>query len=254
MTSQNEEAKQQADIYSNDTRASRTPWILTTTKREGSFRKNSEDKESANVNRYNNSIIFYCNPGEYQFSIDFRQNEVITKNGTVTHNWRNPRPPHSMFHFPVFTVTFQAGNILPKIKQSYIKRIRELRDIREKSPDARFFEFETRIKFEDIAGVPEGLENFYQFLDIIDEDKIGTDGGLSYTNYATLYMNTLVFPSLVLKGFFTNNIQWNENAETPSDFFWQGTMTIHETVPKIGVGQFIQLMKSYKNNIKAPVQ
>lgn len=144
-------------------------------------------------------IKFRCNPAEVQWTMRQRSEEQKTKAGTVLHVW-NDRDRNTYFDEPVITLNLQAGNILP------------VRNI-------------------DAATTPEipaGLNNFYEFLSLVDEVKVLNDGraNLCYIKY-----NSLIFPSLTLWGFFTpDGISFRDTASnhaTVND--WTASFTVYKT-------------------------
>jgi hypothetical protein len=133
-----------------------------------------------------------------------RSMEQKTKAGTVLHVW-NDRDRMTYFNEPVITLNLQAGNILP------------VRNIFEPSSPV----------------VPDGLNNFYEFMALVDEVKVLDDGraNLCYIDY-----NSLIFPKIRLWGFFTpNGINFADKSSNPATVnSWTASFTVYKSEPNLG--------------------
>jgi hypothetical protein len=150
------------------------------------------------------AIKFRCNPSDISWSMTQRSQEQKTKAGTVLHVW-NDHDRKTYFNEPVITLTLQTGNILP------------VRNI---------FQPSTPV-------VPEGLNNFYEFMALVDEVKVLDDGraNLVYIDY-----NSLIFPKIRLWGFFTpNGISFSDKASNPATVnSWTASFTVYKSEPNLG--------------------
>lgn len=152
------------------------------------------------------AIKFRCNPSDVSWSMAQRSQEQKTKAGTVLHVW-NDRDRKTYFDEPVITLNLQSGNILP------------VRSIAEPL----------------VPSVPDGLNNFYEFLALVDEVKVLDDGraNLVYIDY-----NSLIFPRIRLWGFFTpNGISFSDKASDPAQVSeWTASFTVYKSWPSLGRG------------------
>ncbi len=150
------------------------------------------------------AIKFRCNPSDITWSMTQRSQEQKTKAGTVLHVW-NDHDRKTYFNEPVITLNLQSGNILP------------VRNIFEPANPV----------------VPAGLNNFYEFMALVDEVKVLDDGraNLVYIDY-----NSLIFPKIRLWGFFTpNGISFSDKASNPATVnSWTASFTVYKSEPNLG--------------------
>jgi hypothetical protein len=149
------------------------------------------------------SIKFRCNPSDVSWSMPQRSVEQKTKAGTVLHTW-NDNDRKTYFDEPVLTFQLQSGNILPP------RSILNPRGV-----------------------VPEGLNNFYEFMSLVDEVKVLDDGraNLCYIDY-----NSLIFPSIRLWGFWQpSGISFSDSAENHAQVnSWSASFTVYKSFPELG--------------------
>jgi hypothetical protein len=150
------------------------------------------------------AIKFRCNPSDITWSMTQRSQEQKTKAGTVLHDW-NDHDRKTYFNEPVITLNLQAGNILP---------VRDIKNF-------------------NIPVVPDGLNNFYEFMALVDEVKVLDDGraNLVYIDY-----NSLIFPKIRLWGFFTpNGINFTDKSSNPAMVNdWTASFTVYRSEPNLG--------------------
>jgi len=150
------------------------------------------------------AIKFRANPSDVSWTMTQRSQEQKTKAGTVLHVW-NDNERMTYFNEPVITISFQAGNILP------------VRSILEPLEPA----------------VPEGLNNFYEFMSLVDEVKVLDDGraNLVYIDY-----KSLIFPKIRLWGFFTpDGISFSDKSANPATVnSWTASFTVYKSDPELG--------------------
>ncbi len=150
------------------------------------------------------AIKFRCNPSDITWSMTQRSMEQKTKAGTVLHVW-NDHDRKTYFNEPVITLKLQTGNILP------------VRNIFEPATPT----------------VPDGLNNFYEFMALVDEVKVLDDGraNLCYIDY-----NSLIFPKIRLWGFFTpNGINFTDKSSNPATVNdWTASFTVYRSEPNLG--------------------
>jgi hypothetical protein len=149
------------------------------------------------------SIKFRCNPSDVSWTMPQRSVEQKTKAGTVLHAW-NDNVRKTYFDEPVLTFKLQSGNILP-----------------------------TRSILNPRGVVPDGLNNFYEFMSLVDEIKVLDDGraNLCYINY-----NSLIFPQITLWGFWQPaGISFTDSASNHAQVNeWTASFTVYKSFPELG--------------------
>ena len=149
------------------------------------------------------SIKFRVNPSNVSWAMRQRSVEQKSKAGTVLHVW-NDNVRKTYFDEPVITIKFESGNILP-----------------------------ARGAFGTPGSIPPGLNNFYEFLSLVDEVKVLDDGraNLCYINY-----NSLIFPQITLWGFWTpNGVSFVDDATNHAQVnSWTAAFTVYRSNPEIG--------------------
>lgn len=149
------------------------------------------------------SIKFRCNPADVSWTMPQRTVEQKSKAGTVLHAW-NDNDRKSYYDEPVLTFKLQTGNILP-----------------------------TRSILNPRGVVPEGLNNFYEFMSLVDEVKVLDDGraNLCYIDY-----NSLIFPSIRLWGFWQpKGISFSDSATDHAQVTnWTASFTVYKSFPELG--------------------
>lgn len=152
------------------------------------------------------AIKFRVNPSEVSWTMSQRSEEQKTKAGTVLHVW-NDNERKTYFDEPVLTLSLQSGNILP------------IRNILNPSEPV----------------IPEGLNNFYEFMALVDEVKVLDDGraNLCYIEY-----NSLIFPKIRLEGFFSpSGISFSDSSTNPAMVNnWTASFTVYRTSWALGRG------------------
>ena len=150
-------------------------------------------------------IVFRCNPSDYNISFPSRGSTQNVKSGKVFYWWKNSIK-NSHFDLPDITFTFQTGNIVPILGEG----------------DAMY--------------VPSGLNNFYEFMSLIDEDKMLADGT---PNFITIQHHSAAFPNLTLTGFFdpSKGVGIKETAGD-SVLTWDHSFFIHDSIPKMNSASF----------------
>lgn len=149
------------------------------------------------------SIKFRCNPSDVTWTMPQRSVEQKTKAGTVLHTW-NDNDRKTYFDEPTLTFKLQSGNILPS---------RSILDPR--------------------GSITEGLNNFYEFMSLVDEVKVLDDGraNLCYINY-----NSLIFPDIQLWGFWQPaGISFSDSAANHAQVNeWTASFTVYKSFPELG--------------------
>lgn len=150
-------------------------------------------------------LVWSHNPSEVTWQIKERSTNEKTKSGTITHYWWDKRR-QTFFDEIIIEMQLQAGNIMP---------IRW--DADQKQPT-----------------LPEGLDDFYTFYDMVNSRKILADGR---TNFRYILYNSPAFPSLTLKGKFDGEagFPFAETAENPHSISsWTATFIVQDMTPRLG--------------------
>lgn len=196
----------------------RLPWVFSTF---GNLTTNEKVSDKTK-----NSLIWYANPISVDWQISQRASEVKTKAGTVLHVWRD-RARQTDYDDPKITLTFQSGNIMP----SYSNGVNTAK----------------------VTGVPDqivapGLNNFYQFLELVDASKINK----GQANLIHILYRSRIFPSMVLTGFFDPQtvIRFTDSADKPFQInSWSATFTVYNTIPALN--KWSDLKKQFEAEFKA---
>jgi hypothetical protein len=218
----------------------RQPWVLTC---------QSWIKEG----RY---IILRVNPKDVAWRMPQRSVEQKNRIGTILHIWRD-RFRGTFYDEPTIAINFQSGNIMPIRRKSLVDSDEKqtLFKMDEKTPKLKKIMdpsgkivgtkqvggFEgaevTRTKkkpdpSEVEATTPEGLYNFYEFLQLVDEQKILDDGSV---NYCYIMYNSRIFPNITLAGLFTpEGASWTDSADDPNAVQnWSANFTIYDSYPRL---------------------
>lgn len=177
----------------------------------------------------NKYLIWAFNPREVSFDISQRGEKQETRKGFVMHYWKNPGGD-TFFKPFTMTLEMQSGNIMP---------------LRWPSLGS------------DIPNVPEGLINFYQFIELVDEVKRFESTALALpgkkTNFTYLIYNSRIFPRITFKGFFNPSsvLRFNENADQPNMITgWTVNFEVTQSVPSLTRTGAAALKQAWKNEIR----
>jgi hypothetical protein len=173
------------------------------------------------------SIIWVTNPKSVSWSANQRASETKNKSGTVLHVWRD-RTRGTDYDDPKLTFEFQSGNILPQSADA----------TKVGSGTKR-----TRVDGSNVLGpsgrpqVPtqpsSGLLNFYQFLKLVDQQKLAKNG---QANLIHILYSSYIFPSVVLSGFFDPQavLSFTDDSNSPFQVTgWRATFTVYQSTPSI---------------------
>jgi len=164
------------------------------------------------VEGYSSGIEFWINPSECSWRVPLRTTIEAIQGGAVHHEWdatgigsQNPQK----FDQPVINFTFQSGNIAP---YSWL-------DVSQSATDPS-------------KGIPKGLGNFYDFLNLLNKPNITATGE---PNYVQIQYKSLMMPTIMLSGFFTQEgVQWTDNAENPNGIStWGASFVVFSSYPSL---------------------
>lgn len=171
------------------------------------------------------------NPSQVSIQQGLRVADSKTKSGTVQYFWEDPQR-RTFFDEPKVTFHFQSGNISPF---TYLADVQKLTG---------------KITAEDLRQqpIPSGLADFYDFLTLLDEDRIALDGR---PNYCHIAISSNKFRNLSLVGFWDpEGVSIDDTAEEPNQLNWQCTMTVRSTYPELFNSQALKQM-FFDNRVSA---
>jgi len=212
-------------------------------------------------------IIWHANPGEIQWQVPQRSAPQKVRVGEILHIWKD-RFRGTYYDEPRLTINFQSGNIMP-IRQKPLQpdnttrqTVSTILPAGEKGTTGPYIprfigEEEPRLyqeAFVEVPGlrsdpsetepmVPPGLDNFYAFLALVDEQKILPEGDI---NYVYWIYNSRIFPSITFTGLFTpDGANWTDSADNPNQInSWSATFTVYDSYPRLndynGLVRFFQ--------------
>lgn len=163
-------------------------------------------------------IVWKVNPGDTAWTLGQRSSEQKTRMGTVLHVWKdNIRGTY--YDEPILDINFQSGSIMPV-----------------RSENGQVYRINT------------GLKNFYEFLSLVDEQKINADGT---ANMIHITYSSNIFPVMVLSGLFSpEGTSWNDTSQEPYDVSgWRARFTVRKTYPAIGRNQAELLVNSFESAV-----
>ena len=182
----------------------RLPTVITTAAHLLENRDNQPERRVINC---------WANPNNVEWTAPRREAFQKVKSGSIRYAWRkrgrtqqaasdkNQESWQTYYDELTVRFTFQSGNIL-----SVPGSINENR-------------------------VPPGLDDFYLFLGLLNEQKLLEDGR---ENWHVVIHTSPVFPTILLKGWFTpDGVTWAETSESGFGLQWTATMEVHRTVPPI---------------------
>ncbi len=158
-------------------------------------------------------ITLWANPSDMQWSLPRRGTAVKTMGGTVRNVWRN-RYKGTYYDEGTVNITFQSGNIMPGAAYTNA----EIRDV------------DTAINARNNPRPPHGLQNFYDFLALLDDPMLLGAG----ENFHHIFCRTRVFPDLHLEGYFQEDtLTMGERSSEGNSITWSATFQIYKSTPKL---------------------
>lgn len=181
-------------------------------------------------------IVAAVNPSEIGWRLPQRAAQQKTRIGEITHYWRD-RFRGTFFDEPQLSITFQSGNIMPMRTKPLVPANATRQTIQAINPETGEIEFITVSgrqpdPSERTPQMPPGLDNFYEFLELIDEQKILDNGE---TNLVYIMYNSRIFPNITLAGLFTpEGASWSDSANDPNQVnSWTATFTVYDSFPRL---------------------
>lgn len=158
-------------------------------------------------------MVFWASPESVSWNFKMRGTTQDTATGTIQHYYKDPKR-NTYFDEPEVQFNFQSGNIMPV-------RVTQQRD--ENKPNSS--------TANTLVYLPFGLLNLYEFFELMDQKKVIADGR---TNFVYILYSSLVFPRMILRGFFQpeQGITFNESANDNAEVKWAATFKVVATYPK----------------------
>lgn len=226
----------QNPIYSNRVR---TPFILTCQK-------------WILQQRY---LIAAVNPSEVTWQLPQRAAAQKTRVGEIVHYWPD-RFRGTFFDEPQLSITFQSGNIMPMRTKPFVQvkghtrqhvYVPYFHQAKRRGEGTNFIQgqrsFDTvnEVKVpklqpdpeETTPTIPPGLNNFYEFIELVDEQKILSNGEV---NFVYIMYNSRIFPNMTLAGLFTpgQGLSWTDSANDPNQInAWTAGFTVYDSFPRL---------------------
>jgi len=184
----------------------------------------------------NKYIVLYVNPREMSWNMPKRESVSKTAAGSIRNAWRN-RFRGTYYDEPTINITFQTGNLMPG--SGIPTHLFGRRGIEYYTAD-NGSQIPRNIRYGENADavahllqtppVPPGLNNFYDFLSLVDQPMLG--GGNGENRHILLY-RTRVFPRMRLEGYFTGDpITFTESADNANTITWNATFMVYDSYPK----------------------
>jgi hypothetical protein len=200
------------------------------------FLRNPFTMDCVSWRKSQKKIVFRCNPNKIGYEWPIRGATQNVKSGKVFYWWRN-KAKQSHFDLPIITFGFQSGNIAILSRKGA-----EIPEDLKSIPPKGGFASELDVY------MPEGLDNFYHFMSLVDETKILTPSG--NPNFVTITHHSEVFPSLILTGFFdpSTPITVSESTEDTAHITWEAKFLVHYSEPRFNSASFAKTFSQYFTN------
>lgn len=217
--------------FVNDYNQVRQPWVLTC-------------QSWIEQSRY---LVARVNPSEVQWRLPQRAATQKTRAGEIMHVWRD-RFRGTYYDEPQLTISFQSGNIMPIRRKPLVDDPDNPRRVYVGGAQAAIGagasrEVNKSQGYNTTPGrkpdpeeteppVPQGMQNFYEFLSLVDEQKILDTGDV---NYCYIMYNSRMFPNLTLAGLFTpDGVSWSDSADNPNQVNgWSANFTVYDSYPRL---------------------
>lgn len=199
----------------------RKPFLLTTQRSFAGGAKHGIEKGEADY------ILFYINPTQATWTFRRRVSIQQLRHYSVVHYQnRGIGSNATLYEEPTLTLEFTTGSL-----------IRVVRTGRERggsfkegtATPGRDRGSPKNVKSEFEAKIPQGLDNYYRLLQMMDENPMRGSGR---PNYVHLVYDTLVFPNMVIRGHFTEEgPSIVETADDPAATTYSITIQVNRTIP-----------------------
>ena len=217
-------------------------------------------------------IALPLNPEQLDFGVPLRVAHDDGYNAKFVYIWRR-RHTHSMTNQSTLSFSLSSANVIPAFDistpQAMALSSKYYGNIPGESvlADQRFGRSEyTQASVAGIYDrqVPIGVSNLYALLALADAPRIrvlnpvldanGNETGQQASNRIVACISTMIFPRLLLYGWFTTDgISFSINADNPAEFTVTFSLLVTGSFPRLGQGAWKSLADSYANNMYAPM-
>lgn len=226
-------------------------------------------------------IILPVNPNEISFQMPLCVSNESYRGAHVTYLWRD-RGFKSLFDSPIVSFDIPSGNIMPSFSESYIAKAQsvgrglsvdkaagdmlnaysnpipsgsQIHDARQgvyKNVSKTGGSTDNVDNAPDLyrSDMPIGIQNAYAFHALAEERRIRTLPGSNTRtdNRVVAVLSTLIFPRLVLYGFFSEEgVETEESSENPGEFNLKFSLVVTDTYPRLKYNNWSELNDFYMN-------
>ena len=182
----------------------------------------------------NKALALHAGPASVDWSLALRAANEENKAGHARYAQARTLGTHgagddqTWFDFPKVSFQFQAGNMMPIHG------------------------------FQNEVDLPYGLEDFYNFFDLLNQPPLLASGGEDGSkegahNYVWIFYTSLQLPQVTLRGYFEpEGISWNDDADNPTMLNWNASFIVHEMSPNLW--DLNELVNAYKEFMRDSVQ
>jgi hypothetical protein len=219
-------------------------------------------------------IALTINPEQLDFNIPLRVAKDAGNNCGYMYIWRRRRT-RSLNNTMQVSFNLSSGNIFPQFDLSTKEQYALAQQYTGMTPPSEEMAADHRHGQREYmqasvgglysAKVPIGVQNLYAMLALANEWRVRKSGVVkqvenSYedarkvqqqtANRIVMGISTLVFPRLLLYGWFTpDGIQFSMSADNPGEFTMSFTLQVVATTPTLGFDAWRQLTDSYNTNM-----
>lgn len=214
-------------------------------------------------------IALPINPEQIEFSSGLRVAHDEGYNAKFIYIWRRRRN-QSMNSSMTINFSLSSGNIVPQfnltnpqkydLATKYSGNVPPSLDMAadHRKGTAEYCQASVNGIYD--MAVPIGVSNLYALLALADEYRIRevgrTDDGIQQTsNRIIVCLSTMIFPRLLLYGWFTpDGISFTMNADNPGEFTVNFSMLVTGSNPTLNFDGWQGLVESYRQNMYNPTR
>lgn len=219
-------------------------------------------------------IALTINPEQLDFNIPLRVARDSGNNCVYMYIWRRRRT-RSLNNTMQLSLTLSSGNVYPQFDLSTREQYALAQQYTGIAPPSEEMAADHRRGIREYmqAGVsglysaklPLGVQNLYALLALANERRVRDSGTAKIVentyedtktvrqqtaNRIVMGLSTLVFPRLLLYGWFTpDGIQFSINADNPGEFSVTFSLQVVATTPTLGFDAWRELTESYNINM-----
>ena len=187
-------------------------------KADTSYRHNTTSRFAMKRVAGDNAVAFLVNPSECSWTVGTRTSIEKISGGAVHHEWPQTgvgaQEGGSRLDQPIINFSFQSGIITHRLSGGKLKSYTD----------------ESSDEFSADGSFAIGLNNFYDFLSLLDQPNLTPDG---LPNYVNINYHSAIFANICLQGFFTEaGVAWTDSGENPHMVnSWGASFMVFKSVP-----------------------